>query len=64
MTANALNPTANGELPHLKEGKRIQIAIRLPPDEHQELKNTSEAEERSMSFVALRRYQAGRQIET
>ena len=63
MTTNNLTATPKGELPHLKTGKRKAVAIRLPPNDHAELEQAAEEEMRSMSFIALRRYQAGLQLE-
>ena len=47
-------------LPH---AKRHVLPIRLDKDSHTELVNQAEQEQRSMSFIAMRRYQAGLQLE-
>ncbi|MGP5210280.1 hypothetical protein ACTXJ5_05750 [Psychrobacter alimentarius] len=63
MTKTTLQATLKGELPHLKNGKRKPVQLRLTPSEHTELTETAEREVRSMSYVAYRRYQAGLQLE-
>lgn len=63
MTETTLEPTPKGELPHLKTGKRKSVQIRLPPDQHKELTQAAVDEDRSMSFIALRRYQRGLSLE-
>ncbi|MFZ2843353.1 hypothetical protein [Psychrobacter sp.] len=55
--------TPKGELPHLKGSKRKPVQIRLTPSEHKELIQTARKEQRSMSFVALRRYRLGKVAE-
>ena len=47
-------------LPH---AKRHVLPIRLDKDSHTELVNQAEQEQRSMSFIAMRRYQAGLALE-
>lgn len=47
-------------LPH---AKRHILPIRLEEQDHIELVKTSEEEQRSMAFIAMRRYQAGLEIE-
>lgn len=63
MPNQTLQATPKGELPHLKEGKRKPIQIRITPSEHEELAQTALNENRSMSFIALRRYRAGLELE-
>lgn len=63
MNQTTLQATPKGELTHLKQGKRKSLQLRLTPSEHKELMQTAKREHRSMSFVALRRYQNGRQLE-
>ncbi len=63
MTETTVQATPKGELPHLKDGKRKPIQLRLTPDEHEELVSTAGNEVRSMSYVAYRRYQAGLELE-
>ena len=63
MTKTTLQATPKGELPHLKDGKRKPLQLRLTPNEHEELLLTAGNEVRSMSYVAYRRYQAGLQLE-
>lgn len=63
MTETTLQATPKGELPHLKNGKRKSVQIRLTPSEHKELMQAAKHEHRSMSFLALRRYKDGRQLE-
>lgn len=63
MTETSLQATPKGELPHLKKGKRKAIQIRLTPAEHDELTSAAAAEQRSMSFIALRRYRLGKVAE-
>lgn len=63
MTETTLQATPKGELPHLKNGKRKSVQLRLTPSEHAELTATADREDRSMSFLACRRYQAGLQLE-
>lgn len=60
---NALTPTIKGQLPHANKGSRKTVPIRLPKDDHRELKTQALSESRSMSFVAMRRYLLGRAIE-
>jgi hypothetical protein len=63
MTETTLQATPKGELPHLKNGKRKSVQLRLTPSEHRELMQAAKREHRSMSFLACRRYQAGLQLE-
>lgn len=42
-----------------KQG-RVSIPLRLISDDHKELKESSKKQQRSMSFVAMRRYSIGR----
>ena len=63
MIEPTLQATPKGELPHLKNGKRKAIQIRLTPAEHAELTQAAATEQRSMSFVALRRYRLGKVAE-
>lgn len=60
MTQLAPTPTTKGQLP---KGKRKAIPIRLMPEHHAELYQTAQDEQRSMGFVALRRYLVGLRIE-
>ncbi len=60
MPTSTLEPTPKGEMP---KGKRQVAPIRLLDHEHAELKQASEHEQRSMSFIAYRRYQAGLRLE-
>lgn len=60
MTSPALTSTDKGQLP---KAKRITVPIRLLTIDHTELKKTADDEDRSMSFIAMRRYQAGLQLE-
>ncbi|GLR27793.1 hypothetical protein [Psychrobacter pacificensis] len=59
MTETTVQATPKGELPHLKSGKRKSVQLRLTPSEHKELMRTAKNENRSMSFVAHRRYRSG-----
>lgn len=63
METNSLIPTTNGQLPHANKGGRRTIALRLDKSDHKELKDQAHSETRSMSFVALRRYLKGRELE-
>jgi len=47
----------------LPKAKRHVLPIRLDKKSHDELVQQSEQEQRSMSFIAMRRYQAGLQLE-
>lgn len=47
----------------LPKANRHVLPIRLNKDLHTELVNQAEQEQRSMSFIAMRRYQAGLQLE-
>ncbi|WP_201543452.1 hypothetical protein [Psychrobacter immobilis] len=47
----------------LLKSKRVSISIRLLDDDHTELKDTANEQQRSMSFVAMRRYMKGRNQE-
>ncbi len=44
-------------------GGRKMIPIRLTHDEHEQLKQDALSEQRSMSFIANRRYLAGLELE-
>lgn len=60
MKVSTLQATNKGQL---HKSNRKAIPIRLLPEQHAELKKTSATEIRSMGFIALRRYQAGLQLE-
>lgn len=60
MNQIELASTQKGQL---KKNKRIGISVRLELDDHTELGQVSDKEERSMSFIALRRYLKGRELE-
>lgn len=60
MNQIELASTQKGQL---KKKKRIGISVRLELDDHAELSQVAEGEVRSMSFIALRRYIKGREIE-
>lgn len=47
----------------LKKSKRIPTPIRLELTDHAELSSTADNEQRSMAFIALRRYNAGKELE-
>lgn len=63
MLNQTLQATPKGELPHLKKGKRKPIQIRITPEDHEELIQAAMKENRSMSFIALRRYRLGKVAE-
>ena len=63
MTETTLQATPKKKLPHLQDGKRKPLQLRLTPNEHKELVRTASNEVRSMSYVAYRRYQCGLQLE-
>lgn len=63
MPDSTLQATLKGELPHLESGKRKPVQIRLSPSDHAELTKAAKSEDRSMSFIAFRRYQAGLALE-
>ena len=63
MTETTLQATPKEKLPHLQDGKRKSLQLRLTPNEHKELVRTAGNEVRSMSYVAYRRYQSGLQLE-
>lgn len=63
MPDTTLQATQKGELPHLKTGRRKSVQLRLTPAEHAELTQTAKREQRSMSFVVLRRYRLGKVAE-
>jgi len=59
---------SNTSLPYTKKGqlqksKRISVPIRLQIEDHNELKFIADIQQRSMSFVAMRRYLIGRDQE-
>lgn len=60
MNTTALSSTQKGQL---KKADRISIPIRLLTDDHTELKESAVEQQRSMSFVAMRRYLSGRNQE-
>ena len=47
----------------LPYARRHILPIRLEQQDHAELTKTAEQEQRSMSFIAMRRYQAGLALE-
>lgn len=47
----------------LPKASRHVLPIRLDKKSHDELVQQAEQEQRSMSFIAMRRYQAGLQLE-
>lgn len=57
---SALNSTPNKQL---LKSKRVSVSMRLLDDDHTELKNAANEQQRSMSFVAMRRYLNGRSQE-
>lgn len=57
MSTSILSSTLNGQL---QKASRVSVPIRLTIDDHKELKLTAEKEQRSMSFIAMRRYLIGR----
>lgn len=60
MNITALTSTKKGQL---NKAKRVSVPIRLLVDDHQELSSTAEQNQRSMSFIAMRRYLLGRDQE-
>ena len=60
MTQTTLKATQKGQL---AKSNRISISLRLELDHHAELKAAADADERSMGFIALRRYLKGRDTE-
>lgn len=60
MTITTLASTKNGQL---NKAKRVSVPIRLLFNDHKELNATAEHQQRSMSFVAMRRYLIGRDQE-
>lgn len=60
MSQTTLEATPKGQL---QKTKRISIPVRLELDDHAELGQVAESEERSMSFITLRRYIKGREVE-
>lgn len=60
MNQTTLAATEKGQL---KKTKRLSIPVRLELEDHAELNQVAESEQRSMSFVALRRYLKGRAVE-
>lgn len=51
------NSTSNKQL---LKSKRVSISIRLPHEDYAELKNAANEQQRSMNFVAIKRYMEGR----
>ena len=60
MTTTALASTKKGQL---NKAKRVSVPIRLLVDDHKELSGAAEKYQRSMSFIAMRRYLLGRNQE-
>jgi len=60
MSITALISTSKGQL---QKSKRISVPIRLQREDHNELKFIADMQQRSMSFVAMRRYLVGRDQE-
>ncbi|PKH79990.1 hypothetical protein [Psychrobacter sp. 4Bb] len=60
MLTTALTSTIKGQL---QKSKRISVPIRLQVDDHNELKHLADIQQRSMSFIAMRRYLLGRNQE-
>jgi len=60
MNQTELQATQSGQL---AKSKRIITSIRMTVKDHAELKEIAELEQRSMSFVTLRRYLKGRDVE-
>lgn len=60
MKTTALTSTSKGQLP---KAQRLVIPIRLLAEDHSELKRIADNEQRSMSFIAMRRYLKGRELE-
>ena len=60
MYQTELAATQKGQL---KKTKRRSIPVRLEIEFHAELNQVAESEQRSMSFIALRRYLKGRAAE-
>ena len=56
MNTTSLHSTKSGQLP---KSKRISVPIRLTIKDHLELKSVAINQQRSMSFVAMRRYLIG-----
>lgn len=60
MPTTALTSTSKGQL---QKSNRISVPIRLQIEDHDELKIIADIQQRSMSFVAMRRYLSGRDQE-
>lgn len=60
MSQTTLVATQKGQL---KKAKRMSMSVRLEVDDHAELGQVADSEQRSMGFIALRRYLKGRDIE-
>lgn len=60
MTQTKLEATPKGQL---QKTQRVSIPVRLEIEHHAELTETAAEEQRSMSFITLRRYLKGREIE-
>lgn len=60
MKQTTLAATQKGQL---TKTKRISIPVRLEVDDHAELGQVADSEQRSMSFITLRRYLKGRDVE-
>ncbi|OBX79152.1 hypothetical protein [Faucicola atlantae] len=56
-------PTQTQQKQRLKKAKRHVLPVRLDTQAHAELQQQAKAEQRSMSFIALRRYNAGLRLE-
>lgn len=57
---STLNSTLNKQL---LKSKRVSISIRLLDEDYAELKDAANEQQRSMNFVAIRRYLTGRNQE-
>lgn len=60
MINTSLSSTTKGQL---LKSKRIPVPIRLIVDDHKELKDSAHSQQRSMGFIAMRRYLVGRDQE-
>lgn len=54
---------SNSTPKQLLKSKRVSVSIRFLDDDYAELKDTANEQQRSMSFVAMRRYLNGRSQE-
>ena len=54
---------SNSTPKQLLKSKRVSVSIRFLDDDYAELKDTANEQQRSMSFVAMRRYLKGRNQE-